>query len=199
METEARIRPGFQSRYQKADPRKHPEKDHYRPEDRDRPTRTPGGDERDEYPERQHVPFLSVWVPDMFNEALAMSRDSAVDVEVANNGNAASFTPIVELFLQREQMGLWRGGMTQLPPAYPHTTVRGTVKFSWSSLKPLGNSPLLSITAAERFQWVGYLTAVCYDPSLDPKPAFPFDPWPQPAHNRKILTIPYWSSVVGNP
>ncbi len=136
----------------------------------------------------------------MAAESLKLVRgDEALVVEVENNGNAASFAPIVELFLQSGPNEIWRGGSAQLPPVYPHSSVTGGVPWSWQELTPVGGSPFVSITAAERFIWIGHLTAVCYDPSLDPKPAPPFDPWGQPAHHRKILTIPYWSDLSDNP
>lgn len=159
------------------------------------PTRTDGEEERDELPERQHLPFLSLWIADMHSATYDLGRSTPISLEVSNNGNAASFTPIVELIIDQGTQGMWRGGVVQLPAAYSHTTVEGTATFNWNDLQPLGGSLFVSPTAAERFELLRYLTVICYDPTLDPRPSLPFDPWPQAEHHRKILTIPYWSTI----
>lgn len=193
-------RTGLRVRYRHAEKRESRHPIDCRCGEHDRPLRTSGREERDENPERQHVPFLSLWVDDMGEAAFDLVRARSLTVELTNHGNAASFTPIVELCLQDDAGRVWRAGMAQLDPLYPHGTATSDVPWSWQSLIPLNGSPHISvITAADRFLVVGQLTIVAYDPTLDPRPPTPFDPWNQAPHHRKVLTIPYWHDVHQGP
>ena len=162
------------------------EEDHRRKSDPGkRPESFDGLDKRKREPERQHYPFLTIYI-DFLQEEANIQNGEPVHVSVTNNGNGTSYTPFVEL-IESTSFGLsadppnpelfHRRGYRMLSVLYPHQTT--IVQVPWS-----------------RHFIHGRIVGICYDPLLDPRPKIPYRQGNQPLFHQKITSYPWWNLTL---